>query len=436
MLPAVDAAAGVGAIDAGVGLPNTSPVTIEPLIRNKYLIVVMIPCYTDSGGNRPVDPLWHKDLVKHLAYIEDLTLASPVRGEPPDATFQSIEPGTTRGKISYLDLPPCLSTLSELVSLPAALAKLWKAVGAAEIVHLGVAGWPIPYGWFVAPMAKLRGKFVINVIESAPWRADWGRTRNPKVLLKTAVFEAAARFCVNISDLVIFTHAGYRDTMLLKRRRHRGHVHCASWIDASVVLPPEEAETSWAEKLADKSRPLRVVFAGRLQPAKGLQVLLDALPILDRRGSALEVMIYGEGPLRESCETAARLLTGAVSLKLGGTLAYGPEFFDMLRCQDVLVAPTVSDEQPRIVYDAFSQAVPVIASNTPGMKECVADGRNGLVVPVEDALALADAISWASDHREDLKRLGTEGLIDATKMTHETMHSLRAALIESMTRGK
>ncbi len=281
-------------------------------------------------------------------------------------------------------------------------------------------------------MAKLRGKFVLNVIESAPWRLGWRRPISLRRLLRGALFEAAARFCVNISDLVVATHVGYLDSLMLKARRHRGHVLSASWIDASLILTASEARTSWMEKQRDPSRPLRVVFAAGLTPSKGLQILLDALEILDRRVTALEVEVYGEGPLRGACEAAAGRLGRGVSLKLCGKLAYGPGFFEMLRGHDVLVAPTISDEQPRIVYDAFSQALPVIASDTAGMTECVTDGRNGRVVPAGDAPALADALAWASAHRDRLRDFGIAALDDAAALTHETMHSRRAALIESV----
>ena len=42
-----------------------------------------------------------------------------------------------------------------------------------------------------------------------------------------------------------------------------------------------------------------------------------------------------------------------------------------------MLVPNLGDEQPRIVYDAYSQAVPVLASATPGLKACVEEGVTG-----------------------------------------------------------
>ena len=404
------------------------------MIQDRYLLVINLPCYLDSEGNRRLEVLWHKDLVKHLDHIAALTLASPLRTEPPPpGDFPVVAVDDRAGTLAYLDLPPCRSTLSALVTLPAAMARLWRAIGRTDFVHANVGGWPISHGWVAVPMARLRGKFVMTNVESASWRMGLRRPWRFKRLAQGVVFEAMARFCVNLSDLVTFTQAGYRDEMLSKRRQDRGHVISASWVDPVNILSDDRAEADWVERLADPTRPLRVVFAGVLAAGKGVDVLLHALELLGARdGAPLRVQLFGEGPLQDACaETSRKLDGGRVILELCGRLAYGLEFFGMLRGQDLLVVPSVSDEQPRVVYDAFAQALPVVASDTTGLVECVADGRNGRVVPAGDPAALADALDRASAHRGRLRELGLAALGDARSLTHDEMHRRRAALIAS-----
>lgn len=126
---------------------------------------------------------------------------------------------------------------------------------------MNVGGWPISFGWIAAPIAKLPGRFVLTDIESAAWRLGWKRPLQLKGLVQALVFEAMARFCVNISDLATFTHEGYREDMLASWRRHRGHVFSASWIDEEVILTRAQAEAIWREKLEAPPRSIRVVFA-------------------------------------------------------------------------------------------------------------------------------------------------------------------------------
>jgi glycosyltransferase involved in cell wall biosynthesis len=312
--------------------------------------------------------------------------------------------------------------------LPTLLARLWEAVGRAEIVHAGVGGWPVSLAWFAVPMARLRRKFSVTVVESS-YRFDLRKPWRLKQFARALMFEVLGRCTVNLSDLTICTHAGYRDSMLLPWRRHRGHVFVASWIDRALILGPEEAESGWSTRLEDPSRPLRLVFAANLLASKGVGVLLDALRLLDRRGIAVHVQIYGAGPLREACDEAATRLRGRVSVEVCGVLPYGPPFFEMLDRQDVMVIPSLNDEQPRIVYDCYARALPILASETTGLRQCVEEGATGRLVPPGDPEALADAIAWASEHRESLRELGLGGLAVARETTLERLHERRAELI-------
>ena len=401
------------------------------MIEQPYLLLVMIPCYQDDEGRRFVDELWHKDLMEHLVQIRDLRLACPLRRDFPAGKLVEIDDSAYPGKLSFVDLPACTSTLKTLKAMPAIFSRIWKAVGEAKVVHTGPGGWPISPGWFAIPMARLRGKFALTNVESAAWRLGFQPPRRLKGVLTASVFEALGRVMVNLSDLATFTHAGYREEMLIPPRRHRGHVISASWINLGNILDRAEARADWESKLADAGRPLRVVFAAHLNVNKGMHVLLDAARELDRRGVRIDLDVYGKGTLQERCEAVAAELKGSVKLSLKGMLDYGDGFFRMLQTHDVMLVPSVTDEQPRIIYDSFARALPVIASATPGNLECVTDGVNGKIVPVGDAMALADALEWAAGHRLELSELGVNGLTVAASLTHDQMHAKRADLIKS-----
>jgi glycosyltransferase involved in cell wall biosynthesis len=407
------------------------------MIEERYLNIIMIATYVDGEGKRYVDELWHKDLVRHLNPIRNLVLAAPLRSAGSDATkLFHINHNSFEGTLSYVDLPECRSFANALVTLPKALATLWRAIGEAEIVHIGVGGWPLPYGWFAAPMARLRGKFLLTNLESAAWRLGWARPVRPKGLITGAVYEVMGRLCVNLSDMVTSTQAAYLREMLLPWRIARGHVFSASWIDESAILSREQAEADWFQKLRDLSRPLRAGFAANLLRSKGVCVLLDALRLLERRGIGVNVQVYGKGELFHECAAFASSLSGSVSLTMGGTLPYGRQFFEMLRGQDVVLIPSLTDEQPRLVYDCFSQAIPVIASDTTGLRECVTDSENGKFVPPGDPQALADGIAHASADREKLRAMGIASLDVARDLTHDKMHAQRAAVIQTALRAK
>jgi glycosyltransferase involved in cell wall biosynthesis len=94
-----------------------------------------------------------------------------------------------------------------------------------------------------------------------------------------------------------------------------------------------------------------------------------------------------------------------------------------------VVIPTISDEQPRIIFDAHARGVPVIASGTSGHTEFIGHMDNGLIVKPGDVDALAAAMDWATSHGAALQSMGLKGLEPMTVHTHQAMHRQRAEAI-------
>src|SRR5262249_15177636 len=73
-------------------------------------------------------------------------------------------------------------------------------------------------------------------------------------------------------------------------------------------------------------------------------------------------------------------------------------FFDFLQRYHAIVVPSLSDEQPRIVFDAAARGVPVLASDTDGLRPHVENDRTGRLIAPGNANALAEAMaSWAGN---------------------------------------
>jgi len=400
------------------GALGTTPNTMNEIapIPEHYLLVTNLPVWPGADGAHGVVPLWAKDLAEHLVYLPHFALAAPVATGGSPGPLESLSGLPLR----VIALGPQRSLLRAVATVPRTFWRLWKAIGAAEVVHCGIAGWPIPMGWLAAPIARLRGKFLVIVVESAPWRV--ASTRKEKI--RAAVFERMARWCVGMADIAFFTQKEYRDSMLL-RRYERGHIIHASWIDAAKVLIQEQAHAAWREKPSN----LRLLFAGRLTEPKGVSILLRSMEELSQQGKAITLDLLGEGPLLAECEKVANRMGGHVKIRLLGTLPYDQRFFEAMRSYHALIVPSLGDEQPRIVYDAYSQAVPVIASDTAGLRDCVEDRVTGLLAARGDSTALAQAIALAEKDRELLKTMGFSALQRARDMTHATMHRRRAALL-------
>lgn len=409
-----------------------------PPITAPYLICLNIPCYRDDRGRRYFDPMWHKDLVQHTRYLSNLTLACPLRPGAPPA--DAVEWAAPLPEIHFVDLPMPNGVAGAIARLPSTAIRLWKAVGNAAIVHLGAAGWPIPLGWVASPLAAIRGKLSVIVVESAPWRCRPGLHAPLKKRLRADLSEWLCAWSVNHASLFVATQHEY--LALLKsgtqssRDGERGHVIHASWLDEEIVLSQNGACESWQSKRRTSGDPLKLVFAGRLEAAKGVHLLLDAMRLLGEENIPVELDMLGRGSLLGECNRASQDLQGQTKVRVLGTVPYDSDFFGALRRHHALVSPSLSDEQPRVVYDAFSQAVPVLAGDTPGLKDCVADGTRGMFVAKNDAASWADLIKKCVQSSDVLETMGKNALEYACRATHSEMHRKRRILLAEMLERK
>jgi glycosyltransferase involved in cell wall biosynthesis len=398
-----------------------------PRIASRYLMVIHIPLYRDQQQRRYAEPLWFKDLQEHLAYLDNFTLACPCVDGTPPAGAVPLDSDPRFLRVQFIDLPPSRSLAQAVRHLPATVSSLWRAVRTTEIVQSGVAGWPIPTGWIISPLARILKKHSVIVVESAPWRLQRGLPANLKSRLRASVYERLARWCLEHTDLAIFTQEEYRQSLIVGQKR--GHVIHASWIDADVILSDSSADAIWQEKLSEDLGELRVLFAGQLSVAKGVLVLLEAIGLVGNSNLPVKLDILGAGDLAAKCAQVSATLHGSTRAQLLGTVNYGAPLFRLLRQYHAVVIPSISDEQPRIVYDAYSQAVPVLASSTAGLRDCIREQQTGWLVTANDPRALSGMLERALRHKEELRRMGMEAVRLARTMTHQQMHRERQRLL-------
>ncbi len=137
-----------------------------------------------------------------------------------------------------------------------------------------------------------------------------------------------------------------------------------------------------------------ILFAGRLSPEKGVEILKQAAARL-----AAPVDVAGEGPLRERLE-------GAQGLTLLGALPRGAMRTRIGRAAALVVPSLWYEGLPMVVAEAFAAGTPVIASRIGALAHLVEDGVTGLLVAPGDPAALAEAIERLRTRPEEARRMG------------------------------
>lgn len=140
-----------------------------------------------------------------------------------------------------------------------------------------------------------------------------------------------------------------------------------------------------AEFATPAGAPLALAL-GRLHTNKAFDVLIRAIA----SAPTLYLWIAGEGPLRGELEALARQLGVAERVRFLGWRDDVPALF---AAADLFICPSRHEPLGNVVIEAWAQALPVIATAAQGPCELIADGIDGVLVPIDDAAALAGAIA-------------------------------------------
>ncbi len=145
-------------------------------------------------------------------------------------------------------------------------------------------------------------------------------------------------------------------------------------------------------------------FIGRLESQKAPDLLIESIGLLHRRNTDVHFAIAGDGAPRATLErrladlgaTAAVIWLGAVDGRR------------LLAELDLLVMPSRYEGFPYALLKALHCGVPVVATPVGGASEINPDNACGLVVPPDDASALADAIDTLTRDRPLRLRMATQ----------------------------
>ena len=163
--------------------------------------------------------------------------------------------------------------------------------------------------------------------------------------------------------------------------------------------------------------PFRIAMVGRLSPRKGVDVALDAVGLLRRSGVDASLSVCGsvfpgyewyEGELRE--RAAQPDLDGHVEL-----LGYVRPTWPVLEAADAVVVPSRAEPFGNTAVEAMHAARPLVASRVQGLAEVVTDEVTGLLVPADDAEALAEALVRLATDPDLATRLAEQGEREAAE---------------------
>jgi len=210
-------------------------------------------------------------------------------------------------------------------------------------------------------------------------------------------------------------------------------------VPAGVPLPPPRppiARRAARAALADANPALQMpdwaplaVYTGRLEKFKQLKHLVAAWRPIVQRWPNANLWLAGQGPDR------ADLVRQIESLNLTGrVMVVGAfdEVDDLLDAADLFVSPSPQAAPSTSLFEAMAAGLPVVAADTPGNRDLIDDGREGLLVPVTGAAMLSAAINRIIDETGLAARLGTAARERAADFSLAEMVDRHVRLFEEL----
>jgi glycosyltransferase involved in cell wall biosynthesis len=298
--------------------------------------------------------------------------------------------------------------------------------------------FPVRYGRVAATSAR-RARAADVIYATATYAAAGlasAVSRTPLVvkLVSDPAYERARRYGLFHGTLEEFQTPGSAPVEALKSVRTRALRRARALVVPSAYLAKIAVGWGLDQKrmsvLPNPAPDLEVVpslleagtfaFVGRLTRQKDLGLAIAAIGRVPRA----RLTVIGDGPDRERLEELARVSGASDRIVFRGSLPRS-EALAIVAGADAALLTSTWENFPHSVVEALTVGVPVVSTAVGGVPEIVRDGVNGLLVPVGDADAVAEAVA---------RILGEAGLRDAlaaasrTSVSHLSVEQIYGSL--------
>ncbi|PKR58553.1 hypothetical protein COO92_12565 [Thalassospira lohafexi] len=178
----------------------------------------------------------------------------------------------------------------------------------------------------------------------------------------------------NRDDHALMSDLGFRESRLALIR--------GSGVDISAFAP----------RTTSSDGPKTAIFVARMLWSKGLAELIEAARILKSRNRTYRFLLVGDADPANPDSASESDLVKWQQDGLIEWLGKRSDIAHLLRSADLAVLPSWREGLPKSLLEAASSGLAMVSTDVPGCREIVSHQENGLLVPLRDANALADAI--------------------------------------------
>jgi glycosyltransferase involved in cell wall biosynthesis len=166
-----------------------------------------------------------------------------------------------------------------------------------------------------------------------------------------------------------------------------------------AAMPIARSELGWS------NNDVVVGCVARLEPEKGVAILLEAFSLVLKHQPNAKLLIAGDGGERERLRSTSGRLGLNGSVHFLGTRSDIPE---VLATCNVVALPSIHEGLPMALLEAMAAGKAVVATRVGAIPDVVRDGRSGLLVPPGNVTSFAQALSFLIGDQNKRQEMGVE----------------------------
>ena len=230
-----------------------------------------------------------------------------------------------------------------------------------------------------------------------------------KVLLITYFFSIITKFKYIYHSHMVVNSNGIDGRMMMKELKKAEKILCVSrTVEKTIPYNNKillyNALDYQGEIYKIKTNKFVVSVVGSIVPVKGFDVFVNSYKYLKHKED-VEYRIYGTGYLEDDLREQISKVGDSAIMMMG----FKKNILKELTESNVLVVPTVIKESfSLVVLQSFLIGIPCIATNIGGQAENIIDGKNGFLVPVNDAKSIAERIDFLITHPAEYDKISEE----------------------------
>ncbi len=205
---------------------------------------------------------------------------------------------------------------------------------------------------------------------------------------------------VAMADFIVcISHFARSQLMFVSNHDHWGKLLvCRLGIDVSHFAPMPYTRTRVDE-------PFRILCVGRLAPAKGQKLIIEAVRRLTQMGRPVSLDIVGGGPNMESLQRVVKEMNVEHAVTLSGPISQD-RILEHYRRADCFALPSLAEGIPVVLMEAMSMQIPCVTTHITGIPELIKNGESGLLSPPSDIDSLVEQLDRLIQDPALAKQLG------------------------------